>query len=169
MASVTTPSGGGATFTFAPTDDAMVDQVRSTTNFGSDARIVADNSPVQNGLLKFNVATGGCNVTRATLALTVGTSGSDGSNQGGALHTTVGTGWSEGTVTWATAPAANAATIASLGAVTAGTTYTLDITSAVAGDGPLSLRLTSTSSDGARFFSKEGSTTQRPTLTITCA
>jgi chitodextrinase len=169
VAPVTTPSGGGATFTFAPSDDAYVDQVQSTTNFGGDARIVTDNSPVENGLLKFNVATGGCNVTGATLALTVGTSSSDGSNQGGALHTTVGTGWSEGSVTWGNAPAANAATIASLGAVTAGTTYTLNITSAVTGDGPLSLRLTSTSSDGARYFSKEGSATQRPKLTITCA
>ncbi len=168
-ATVTTPSGAGATFTFAPSDDAYVDQVQSTTNFGSDPRLVTDNSPVENALLKFNVATGGCNISGATLALTVGTSSSDGSNQGGALHTTVGTGWSEGSVTWGTAPPANAATIASLGSVTAGTTYTLNIRSAVTGDGPLSLRLTSTSSDGVRYFSKEGSATQRPKLTVTCA
>ena len=171
VASVTTPSGGGGgtTFTFAPSDDAYVDQVQSTTNFGGGTRIVTDNSPVENALLKFNVATGSCNITRATLALTVGTSTDDGSPVGGALHTTVGTSWSEGSVTWANAPAANAATIASLGTVTLGTTYTLDITSAVTGDGALSLRLTSTSGDGARYFSKEGSTTQRPKLTITCA
>ncbi len=168
-ATVTTPSGGGSTFTFTASDDSYLDQVSSSTNFGSDSRLVADHSPVQDAIMKFNVATGGCGVTKATLALTVGTSGSDGSNKGGDLHTTVGSGWSEGTVTWANAPAANAATIASLGAVTAGTTYVLDITSAVAGDGPLSLRLINTSSDGARYFSKEGSTTQQPKLTITCA
>jgi chitodextrinase len=169
-ASVTTPSGGGgAIFTYSPTDDAYVDQVASTTNFGSDPRIVSDNSPVQNGLMKFNVATGGCTVTGATLALTVGTSSSDGSTKGGDLHTTVGTGWSEGSVTWANAPAANATTIASLGPVSVGTTYTFNVASAVTGDGVASFRLTSTSSDGARYFSKEASSTQQPKLTITCA
>ena len=166
---VTTPSGGGATFTFAPTDDAYIDQVDSATNFGAATRLVTDNSPVQDSLMKFNVATGGCTVASATLALTVGPLSTDASNQGGALHTTVGTGWSEGSVTWANAPAANAGTIASLGAVNAGTTYTLNVTPAVAGDGAVSFRLNSTSSDGARYFSKEGSTTQRPTLTVTCA
>ena len=165
---VTTPSGGGATFTFAPTDDAYVDQVASTTNFGAATRIVTDNSPVEDGLMKFTVATGGCTVSSATLSLTVGSATDDASGKGGDLHTTVGTGWSEGSVTWATAPAANAATIASLGAVSAGTTYTLNVTSAVTGDGVVSFRLNSTSSDGARYFSKEGSSTQRPKLTITC-
>ena len=50
-----------------------------------------------------------------------------------------------------------------------GTTYTLKVTSAVTGDGVVSFRLTSTSSDGARYFSKEGSSTQQPKLTVTCA
>ena len=65
--------------------------------------------------------------------------------------------------------AANAATIASLGAVTVGTTYGLVVTSAVTGDGVVSFRLSNTSTDGARFFSKEGSSTQQPKLTVTCA
>ena len=135
----------------------------STTNFGAATRIVTDNSPVQDALMKFNVATGGCTVVERDVESHGGFGEpTTGRRKGGDLHTTVGTGWSEGSVTWATAPAANAATIASLGAVTAGTTYTLNVTSAVTGDGPLSFRLTSTSSDGARYFSKEGSTTQLP-------
>ena len=167
-ATVTTPSGG-STFTFTPTDDAYVDQVAASTNFGAGSRIVTDNSPVNDGLMKFTVATGGCAISSATLSLTVGTSTSDESAKGGDLHTTAGTSWSEGTVTWASAPAANAATIASLGAVALGATYTLVVTSAVTGDGVASFRLTSTSSDGARYFSKEGSSTQQPRLTVTCA
>ena len=167
-ATVTTPSGGG-TFTFTPTDDAYVDQAAASTNFGAAPRIVTDNSPVNDGLLKFTVATGGCAISSATLSLTVGTSSSDESGKGGDLHTTASTSWSEGTVTWASAPAANAATIASLGAVALGATYTLVVTSAVTGDGVASFRLTSTSSDGARYFSKEGSSTQQPKLTVTCA
>jgi hypothetical protein len=119
--------------------------------------------------MKFTVATGGCTITSATLSLTVGTTSTDASPKGGDLHTTAGTAWSEGTVTWANAPAANTATIASLGAITTGTTYTLGVTSAVTGDGVVSFRLTSTSSDGARYFSKEGSSTQQPKLTVNCA
>ncbi len=167
-ATVTTPSTG-STFAFTPTDDAYLDQAAASTNFGSATRIVADNSPVNDGLMKFTVTTGHCSITRATLSLTVGTSSSDGSSNGGDLHTTAGSSWSEGTVTWADAPVANATTIGSLGSVTAGTTYTLVVTSAVTGDGVASFRLTSTSSDGARYFSKEGSSTQQPRLTITCA
>jgi hypothetical protein len=53
--------------------------------------------------------------------------------------------------------------------VTVDTTYTLVVTSAVTGDGVASFRLTNTSSDGARYFSKEGSSTQQPRLTVTCA
>ena len=107
--------------------------------------------------------------TRATLALTVGSSTDDGSVRGGDLHTTANANWSEGTVTWSNAPAASSATIGSLGAVTVGTIQTFDVTSALTGDGPFSLRLTTTSSDGARYFSKEGSATQPAKLTVTCA
>ena len=167
-ASATTPSTG-TTFTFTPTDDTYVHQATSTTNFGTATRLVTDNSPVDQALLRFDVATGGCRITRATLSLTVGSSSADGSNRGGDFHTTTSASWSESTVTWDTAPAANGATIASLGAVTVGTTYSVDLTAAVTGDGPLSLRMTTTSTDGARYFSKDGSTTQRPTLSITCA
>ncbi|MDX6538897.1 MAG: acid phosphatase type 7, partial [Gaiellales bacterium] len=167
-ATATTPPAP-TTFTFTPTDDAYVEQVSPSTNFGAAARIVTDNSPVDNALMKFTVATGGCTITSATLSLTVGTTSTDASPNGGDLHTTAGTAWSEGTVTWANAPAANTATIASLGAITTGTTYTLGVTSAVTGDGVVSFRLTSTSSDGARYFSKEGSSTQQPKLTVNCA
>lgn len=166
-ATVTTPAGGG-TFTFTPTDDAYVDQASTTANFGSATRVVTDNSPLQDGLLKFNVATGGCRVSSATLRLTVGSSSSDGSNKGGDLRTAANSGWSEGTVTWSNAPAASGAILASLGSVSSGTTYTLNVVSAITGDGPLSFRLASTSSDGARYFSKEGSNIQLPRLTITC-
>ena len=167
-ATETTPPAGN-TFTFTPTDDAYVDQTSPTTNFGSAARIVTDNSPVNEALMKFTVATGGCAIASATLNLTVGTTSTDASVSGGALHTTVSTAWSEGTVAWGNAPAANAATIATLGSVTAGTTYTLVVTPAVTGDGEVSFRLTTSSSDGARYFSKEGSSTQQPRLNVTCA
>jgi hypothetical protein len=169
-ATVTTPTASGQTLTFAPTDDAYVDQASSGTNFGGTTSLVTDNSPVQHLLLRFDLATGDCTITGATLSLTVGTSTSDGSSRGGDVRSTATASWSESSVTWTNAPAPVGSVIASLGSVSAGASYALDVTSAITGDGPLSLRMSSTSSNGARYFSKEGgTTTQRPSLTVLCA
>jgi hypothetical protein len=168
VATVTTPAGV-TSYTFTPTDDASIDQTQPAVNFGTDARLVTDGSPLNDFLLRFQVATGGCTVTHADLLLTVGTTGSDASAKGGSVHTTGG-GWSEGTVTWATAPAAATATLgAPLGAVAVNTTYSVDVTAGVTGDGAVNLRVNSTSSDGARYFSREGSGSQLPRLVVTCA
>ena len=165
-ASVTTPSPG--TLTFDPTDDAYVEQAAPTTNFGAATRLVADNSPVDQFLVRFDVALTGCStITAASLRLTVGSGSSDNSPSGGNFFTT-GTDWNEATVTWDTAPAAGTA-VGSLGAVAINTTYSLDVTQAVTGPGPVAFRVSSTSSDGARYFSKQGSTTQAPKLVITCS
>jgi len=64
--------------------------------------------------------------------------------------------WEEETVTWNNAPAHDNTLVASLGAVTSGNWYTLDLTSLITADGTYSLRVTSTSSDGADYRSKEG-------------
>jgi chitodextrinase len=166
-ASVTTPPSPG-TLTFDPTDDAYVEQAAPTSNFGAATRLVADNSPVDHFLVRFDVALTGCTtITAASLRLTVGSGSTDNSPSGGNFFTT-GTGWNEATVTWNTAPAAGSA-VGSLGAVAINTTYSLDVTQAVTGPGPIAFRVSSTSSDGVRYFSKQGSATQAPKLVITCS
>jgi chitodextrinase len=167
-ASVTTPPSPG-TLTFDATDDAYVEQAAPTTNFGAATRLVADNSPVDHFLVRFDVALTGCTtITAASLRLTVGSGSSDNSPSGGNFFTT-DTGWNEATVTWNTAPAAGTTAVGSLGAVAINTTYSLDVTQAVTGPGPVAFRVSSTSSDGVRYFSKQGSTTQAPKLVITCS
>lgn len=170
-ATVTTPPAppGPTTHVFVPTDDAYVEQRASNTNFGSTARLVVDASPTDNLLLRFGVTTSGCNITSAKLRLTVGTSSGDDSSKGGDFRTTLTTSWTESTVTWNGAPTANAAVVGSLGKVSLGQTYEVDISAVVTGDGPVSLRATSTSSNGARYVSKEGSPTLGPRLIVTCA
>ena len=69
-------------------------------------------------------------------------------------------------MTWANAPAANAAVIASLGAVSPGQTYEVDVSSAVTADGPVSLRATTASMGDGRYVSKEGSATLGPRLVV---
>ena len=53
-------------------------------------------------------------------------------------------------------------------AVALSTTYNWDATPLVKGNGLVSMVVKSPNSDGARYFSKEGSSTQAPKLTVTC-
>ena len=72
--------------------------------------------------------------------------------------------WTDYTVTWNNAPAGDGTPIASLGRVTINTWHEVDVTSLIAGDGIYSLRVTSPSSNGADYSSKEG--TNAPQLVV---
>ena len=122
-------------------------------------------------LLKFNV-TGltGCTVSTAKLQLTVGNGTDDKSPYGGDLYGTTTSSWTQSTVTWNTAPTANATKTSSVpGTVNLSTAYQFDVKPLITGNGVVSMLIKSTSSDGARYYSKEGgTTTQAPQLQITC-
>ncbi len=137
-------------FTFPPTDDAYVQQDTPTTNYGASTVTIVDNNPVKNILLKFNVQVSGT-ITGATLRLFQ----VDVSDRGGDFHTAPST-WTETSVTWDTAPAADPSTFFSLGPVSTNTWYDVDMTTVVTANGIISLRVTSTSTDGSQFSSKEG-------------
>jgi len=164
---VTTQVTGG-TFTFVPSDDAYVreSEPNRTLNY---AQVTVDNSPVDNFLVKFNVSTPCTTVTDARLRLT----NSNGSSNGGSIRKAEQDPeedpWRESTVTWNTAPEGGATVLASWGTVSPGITYTANVTSAVTANGSVSFRASSTSSNGARYYSKEGSATQGPRLVVTCS
>jgi calcineurin-like phosphoesterase family protein len=160
----TTTPASTTVLTFTPSDDAYVQSDLPTTNFGSDSRIVVDNSPVKNMLLKFTVSgIGTGNIVSARLRLYC----VDPSPFGGNFRRVADTTWSQENVNWNTAPAADASSLATLGAVAAGNWYEVDVTSLVTGDGTFSLRTISTSSDGAYYSSKEGTAGFAPQLVIT--
>lgn len=148
---------------FAPSDDAYIDAGAPTSNFGSNPRLMVDNSPVRHTLLKFNIAgVGSQTVAGAKLRLY----GLDGSSSGGNFYRVSNNAWSEGSVTWNNAPAADATSFASLGTVAAGTWYEVDVTSLITGDGPVSLRMSSLSSNGADYSSSEGAAGFAPQLIV---
>jgi len=121
-----------------------------------------DDSPVKHTLLKFTVAgTAGRTITSAKLRLNC----LDGSGVGGVFYRVANTSWSEGTVTWNTAPAADATSFASLGSVAAGAWYEVNVPF-VSGDGTYAIRTTSTSTNGADYSSKEGSSPPQLVLTL---
>jgi hypothetical protein len=128
---VTTPTASSLAFT--PTDDTYVQMDLPSSNFGSASEIVADNSTVKNFPLRFSLSgvdTG--EVTSAKLRLYC-VDGSDGS--GGQFYRAASTAWNQSTVTWQTAPSADPTLLASLGPVSSGRWYEVDLTSLVTGDG----------------------------------
>ncbi len=161
-ASVTTP--GGLVLTFIPTDDASIEAASPDSNFGATSTLEVDANSLQNFLIKFSVTgIGSGTVVSAKLRLfNVNPSG-----VGGSFYRVADTTWTETTVTWNNAPSADATALASLGAVSTGTWYEVDVTALITGDGIFSLRGTSTSSDGADYSSKEGANV--PQLVITLA
>ncbi len=162
-ATVTTPEPS-AVLAFTPAADAEIQFDKPTTNFGFASQFVVDNSPIKNDLLKFNVAGVG---TRTVVSAKLRLYCLDGSPFGGEFHRVANTTWSEGTVTWNMAPAADAVILASLGKVVANNWYEVDVTSLVNGDGTYSLRVNSTNTDGASYSAKEGTASFAPQLVVT--
>ncbi|MEO6501352.1 MAG: fibronectin type III domain-containing protein [Jatrophihabitantaceae bacterium] len=167
-ATVTVTVGSASqTYTFTSAGDATIDN--TATNYGTSPKLVVDNSPVNDFLLKFTVATTGCTtVSQATLRLV---DKAEASTMGGDIYTT-GT-FNESTVNATTPPPARGTKITSLGPVVSGQTYTLDVTAGVTTvNGEVDLRAGSPVSDGANYYSKEGAgtTTARiPTLIVVCS
>ncbi len=155
--------GAGTVLYFGPTADATVEAAYPTTNFGASSKIEIDNSPVTQGLMRFTLSGVGTSVvTSAKLRLYDVNS----SNTGGSFYPAADNGWTESGVTWDTAPAADATAVATLGPVTSGTWYEVDLTSLIIGDGTYCLRITTISSDGADYTSKEGTDGFRPQLVV---
>jgi hypothetical protein len=141
-----------STVTFTPVADASIKPGSPTTNFGSATTLETDASAVENFFMKFNVAgPAGKPVANAKLRLYNVNS----SNLGGIFYRAADNSWIESGINWNNKPASDPTAIASLGAVSLNTWYEVDVTSLITGDGTYSLRVQSTSSDGADYRSKE--------------
>ncbi len=159
------PTGDSASniLTFVPIADATIKADSPEVNYGSSSRLEADSNSEQQFLIKFaasGIGTG--QVTSAKLRLY----NINSSNKGGDFYQVAET-WSEGDVTWHNAPPINDETkLASLGAVTKGNWYEVDITPLITGESVYSLLVKSTSSNGADYNSKEA-TEFSPQLVVT--
>ncbi|MGH2944708.1 MAG: DUF7594 domain-containing protein [Solirubrobacteraceae bacterium] len=152
--------------TFVATEDTYIDADRPTSNYGYATSLAIDASPRRDLLLKFAPSgISGRRILSAKLRLyNVGSS-----NDGGDYRRVPDSSWSEGSVTWNTAPEAESAIVAALDDVARDKWYELDVTPLVRGDGAVSVRGSTTSSDGADWSSTEGSGANRPQLVITLA
>ncbi len=163
---VTAPSAAAATSTFTPVADTYVNSGSASTNYGTSTQLGVDNSPVKRTFLRFTVTGLTEAVTTAKLRLHVDDVSGAASNNGGTLKTMSNLTWSETGVTWNNQPAIDGTTVGSLGNVSRNTWYELDVTAAISGNGTFSFALTSPSSNGADYDSRESGTTA-PQLIVT--
>ena len=163
-ASATTPSSGPTDLTFTPVADTYVKSDAPNTNYGTSTSLHTDGSPAEHILLKFSVAgVGTGRITRAVLRL----HNTNASGSGGDLYPVADSSWSETSVTWNSAPAAGTTRIASLGRVAVGTWYEVVVTPVVSRDGLSSFKITSPSTDGAWYASRQGGVGLAPQLVVT--
>jgi PKD repeat protein len=134
--------------TYTAAADAKTSSANPGVNYGSTPDLRVRGGTWQS-FLRFDVAGLAKPVVRATLRLYV----DDPSDEGGAVSV-VSSAWSEGTITWSTAPPLGA-TLANLGAVAQGAWVELDVTPAVTGNGSVAFGLGKTSTDSVYYASRE--------------
>lgn len=138
----------GATGTIVA--DSYTDTSHPGTNFGSKAYFKVDNSPVLTAYLKF-VVSGYVPGKRALLQLHADSA----TSRGVVVSAVADTSWAEKGITANNAPALGSV-IASTGPFKAGTWVTLDVSSAITGDGYVTLAVTTSSSTAIKLTSREG-------------
>jgi acid phosphatase type 7 len=158
-----TPSSESTTASFGAVADARVEEGNPAVNYGAATRLGSDGDPGTRVESHLRFALDGIRhtVRSATLRIYVV---SDGSVNGPSVYPSDGD-WSEDRVTWDTRPHAVGPAIARMGPIAAGTWVELDVTSAVEGDGDLDLLLAQSGTDGAIFYSRQGSF--KPSLIVT--
>ena len=138
--------------------DSYVTEIDSNTNFGNNAALRTDGTPLIYSYLRFNVPTLSGGVTSASLRVFAETT----SNLGFVVRGTSG-GWSESTITYTNAPAFGGV-IGSSGSGSAGTWLTVNVTALVTGPGEVNLVMTTSDPTAVRYSSRQG--TNPPQLVI---
>lgn len=149
------------TLTVPAAADARVLAASPTTNHGTVTRLDVDN-PGENSYIRFHVSGVTGPVTSAVLRLHV----TNGSSNGPSLYPT-SSDWTETAINWNNKPAATGGAVANLGSIASGTWVEMDLTTVVTGDGAYDFALLPDSTDGASFYSREGSSPPELVVTYT--
>jgi hypothetical protein len=136
--------------TFLPVADTYVRASLPSNNYGTATTLRADASPVERSYLRFDVQGVGGAVTRATLRIYTNTN----SNIGFQVSRVSNNSWGETTTTYSNAPAVGSL-LGPSGATTANTWKTVDVTPYITGNGTFSFALSTTSTSGMAFASRE--------------
>jgi hypothetical protein len=139
--------------TFTPIADSWADALRPNSNYGSNPDLhVGGGDPLGIAYLKFDVHGIEGDILSAILTLTCM---SPSSQTGGRIYLT-SSDWREDTLTWNNRPGISGKSPDSLGPVSAGAAYDLDVSYILLANDVLSFALTSEAQDGAGYDSREG-------------
>ena len=147
---------------FAPDADASLYADEPGASLGGGDTLEVDGSPEKDALLRFTVdGVGGQPVSGARLRLHA----VNPSPSGGRFHRT-DAGWQESAVGWGSAPAAEGTPLATLGSVSVGSWYEIDVSSIIDGDGTYAFRADSLNDNGADYSSREAGPVLAPELVV---
>lgn len=132
-----------------PTDDAYVDASRPDRNYGSRTSMRVDNTPQRTSFVQFNLQGSGTPAS-ASLQINADSSGDD-----ILVYAVADNSWDEGSLTFNNSPALGSL-LATIDGVSSGTTYYVDVSSYVTGDGEYSFALRTTDNTAMRLGTKEG-------------
>ncbi len=159
----TTATSG--TETFVAVADATVRADFPSTNYGTSTTLSVDADPDVRSYLRFNVSgLGGGTISEALLRIYANSPGSQGYNVFGVANTT----WIEsgaGGITFNNKPLLAASATGSSGAAGANSWATVNVTSLVTGEGPVSFGITNSSTTNFSLSSREGA--NPPELVVT--
>ena len=151
----------GAASSVAASADSYVSSTAPTANYGKAAQIRFDGSPVVLSYLRFDLGSMSGVVTSATLRLYANSSSSTGYE----VHRTLSV-WSETGITWTNAPTVGTL-VGKMGAFAAGTTASVDVTSAVTPGAVVAFVLVGRGPTAVSLGSRESS--HPPLLVLTLA
>jgi hypothetical protein len=149
--------------TATPVADSYIDSSAPTTTHGTLTSLRADGSPTVNSYLRFNLTGVSGTVTSATLRVFATTAQSTGYDAYSVADNT----WGEATITSANAPPFGATKLGSSGKITAATWTSVDVTSAVTGNGTYSFGISTANATAVSFSSRDGA--NPPQLVVTYA
>ena len=136
--------------------DSYVDASTPTTTRGTLTSLRLDGSPVVRSLLRFNVSGITGSVASATLRVWANSAQSTGYD----VYSVADNTWAEATITSANSPPFGPTKLGSSGKVTAGAWTSVNVTSAITGNGTYSFGLSTTNSTAVSLSSREGAWTR---------
>jgi len=158
--------GGPVAATFNPLADTYVSSFKPSSNYGTSSEFrTRAGSRTERPYLRFQVS-GFSVVASARLRLFVTESSTNGGSLYSVANTYNGTStpWTETGILWTNAPVISGTAIGATGQVTSGQWEEINLTSVVTGNGTYCFALSTTTSDVARYSSREG--TNKPELII---
>ncbi len=147
--------------TFSAGADTLADERRSTSNFGTTTTLESDGDSGRSkqAFLRFDVSGATSTIVSAKIRIWVTNATTNGPEV-----FSIGSGWVEGTLTWANRPLPIGPALVDAGSIASGAWYEFDVTPAVTGNGTYSFVFVSASTDALKFASRE--TTTPPQLVV---